>query len=136
MLAPESVDVGAAEAAAAAAARQLLLRFGFDVEPFGPATVLVRAVPPEAAGDDPSRLVRAVLDELIADGGAAAAEARIASVVCKRASVKAGQSLTDDEMRALLLGLEHAREPLTCPHGRPTMISLDAARLAREFGRS
>jgi DNA mismatch repair protein MutL len=135
LLAPEVVEVGAAEAAVAQSQRELLARFGFDVEPFGPGTVLIRAVPQEATGDDPARLVRAVLDELIADAGAAATEARIASVVCKRASVKAGQSLSAVEMTALLQRLERAREPLTCPHGRPTIISFDSSRLAREFGR-
>jgi DNA mismatch repair protein MutL len=128
--------VGPAERAAAGVHSAALARLGFQIDDFGTGAVLVHAVPPDAAHDDPALLARAVLDELAADRASEAIEARIARVVCKRASVKGGQPLGADEMRALLTGLEHAREPLTCPHGRPTLLVLDAKRLAREFGRT
>jgi len=40
-----------------------------------------------------------------------------------------------EEMRDLIRQLEGTTMPRTCPHGRPTMIHLSAAQLAREFGR-
>ena len=60
---------------------------------------------------------------------------KIAITVCKRASIKGGQVLTQEEMRELVRQLEATTAPRTCPHGRPTMIHLSAAQLAREFGR-
>jgi DNA mismatch repair protein MutL len=62
-------------------------------------------------------------------------EARIIARVCKRAAVKAGQSLSSEEQRTLLLDLEACQAPRTCPHGRPTMIHLSVDLLERQFGR-
>ena len=56
--------------------------------------------------------------------------------VCKSAAVKAGQTLSREEMEALIVQLEACETPHTCPHGRPTLIHLSAAALARQFGRT
>jgi DNA mismatch repair protein MutL len=62
-------------------------------------------------------------------------EETVARQVCKRAAVKAGQVLERAEMEELMRTLERCASPRTCPHGRPTMIHLSVAQLAREFGR-
>jgi len=56
------------------------------------------------------------------------------SIAC-HAAVRAGQTLTDDEMRELIRQLEQVAVPHTCPHGRPTMIRLGSGQLKKEFGR-
>jgi len=43
--------------------------------------------------------------------------------------------LSLEEMRELVRRLEQTTTPRTCPHGRPTMIQLNSAQLAREFGK-
>ena len=63
-------------------------------------------------------------------------EARIILRVCKTAAIKAGQSLSQQEMEMMIGQLEGCRNPHTCPHGRPTLIHLSAAQLAKEFGRT
>jgi DNA mismatch repair protein MutL len=63
------------------------------------------------------------------------AEARLVTAICKGAAVKGGQILSLEEMRDLVKRLEQTTAPRTCPHGRPTMIQLNAAMLEREFGR-
>jgi DNA mismatch repair protein MutL len=60
---------------------------------------------------------------------------RVAIIVCKRASIKGGQTLSQTEMEALIRQLEQSQNPRTCPHGRPTMIHFSAYQLAKEFGR-
>ena len=65
----------------------------------------------------------------------AVSEARVIARVCKRAAIKAGQSLTPQEQSALLNDLEACQSPRTCPHGRPTMIHLSVDLLERQFGR-
>ena len=78
-----------------------------------------------------------MLDEL-AVGQEPLAEERdgwLAAAACKRGAVKAGQTLSLEEMRGLIDQLEKARSPRTCPHGRPTMILLSQGWMEREFGR-
>ena len=52
---------------------------------------------------------------------------------CKTA-VKAGQRLDAVEARRLLADLRGARNPHTCPHGRPVFVTYEAAEVHRLFG--
>ena len=113
-------------------------KLGFEVEPFGGNTVLVRALPADLGRIDVRQALTGMLDELAAGQEPLADEmdARLAAAACKRGAVKAGQTLSMDEMRALIGQLEGTTSPRTCPHGRPTMILLSQAWMEREFGRS
>ncbi len=115
----------------------ILGRTGFQVEPFGPATFLVRAVPAFVSGSDPAALLRALVEDFEEDESPLQAEleARVIARICKRAAVKGGKTLAPEEQQALLAGLEACVSPRTCPHGRPTMIHLSADLLERQFGR-
>jgi DNA mismatch repair protein MutL len=115
----------------------ILQHFGFEVEPFGPNTFQVRAVPLLFVDSDPSAALRAVVEDFEEDETPlqAEVEARVAGRVCKRLAVKAGQVLSPEEQRALLNDLETCASPRTCPHGRPTMIHLSVDMLERQFGR-
>jgi len=108
-----------------------LAEFGFSIEPFGERTFLVRAVPSWLAGQDWQGVIREVLDS---DGGDW--EKRIAISMACHSAVRAGQVLTDDEMREMVRQLEQVVLPNACPHGRPTMIHLSLAQLEQDFGRS
>ncbi len=109
-----------------------LAEFGFSIEPFGDRTYLVRAVPALLYQKDWVEMVREVLDSLSGDDWA---ESIAISIACHSA-VRAGQALSDAEMRELIRQLEQVANPHTCPHGRPTMIHLNLGQLTKEFGRS
>ena len=110
---------------------------GFEVEPFGGTTVLLRTVPVILARTDIRETFAGMLDELASgqDPVAQERDARAAAAACKRGAVKAGQTMSQQEMQALIAQLEQTRSPRTCPHGRPTMILLSQAWMEREFGR-
>lgn len=114
-----------------------LQHFGFDVEEFGPNTFQVRAMPALFMGSDPAAGLRALVEDFEEDESPLQneVEAKLAARVCKRLAVKAGQSLSQEEQRALLMDLESCDSPRTCPHGRPTMIHLSVDMLERQFGR-
>ncbi len=111
-------------------------RLGFEFEPFGSRSVLIRAVPGVIGRSDAVRTALAVVDELRAEGTGSLSfgEAAAWSVACK-ASVKAGQPLSRDEQVELVRQLETTRSPQTCAHGRPTMVHLSVSQLERQFGR-
>lgn len=111
---------------------------GFVIEPFGKDAFRVEAVPAPLADHNPEDVLNRILQDLESgkEPGADTIEEKIVRRVCKTASVKAGQVLSYDEMVGLLRQLERCENPLTCPHGRPTMIHMSAADLAREFGRT
>ncbi len=112
--------------------------FGFEVEPFGPNTFQVRAIPNIFSGADPAAALRVLVEDFEGDETPLQnkLEERIAARVCKRMAVKGGQTLSTTEQASLLRDLENCDSPRTCPHGRPTMIHLSVDMLERQFGRT
>lgn len=112
-----------------------LAKVGFQVEPFGEKGVLIRSVP---AVIIEANLVESFTDILEVLGEAAASPDcwdRISTTLACHGAVRAGDSLSIEEMRELVRQLEQASSPRTCPHGRPTMIHLSIDQLEKEFGR-
>lgn len=137
LLEPAIVQISPAQANLLSEQLTVLEHFGFQVEPFGPNTFQVRAVPALFGGGDPAAALRAIVEDFEEDETPLQneVEARLAGRVCKRLAIKAGQVLSFEEQRALLTDLEACDSPRTCPHGRPTMIHLSVDMLERQFGR-
>jgi DNA mismatch repair protein MutL len=137
LLEPVTVDFPPAEARLLNEQLPALQGLGFQVEEFGQNTFLVRAVPTLLVKIDPAAALRVLIDDFEEDETPLQSEieAKIIARVCKRAAIKAGQSLSTEEQSALLEGLIACHSPRTCPHGRPTMIHLSVDLLERQFGR-
>jgi DNA mismatch repair protein MutL len=137
LLQPATVELASASARLLDEQLPILNRLGFKVEAFGSNTYLVRAIPTLLAGSNPAAALRVLVEDFEEDETPLQAEIeeRIIARVCKRAAVKAGQTLSPEEQRALLRDLEACQSPRTCPHGRPTMIHLSVDLLERQFGR-
>ncbi len=133
LLEPMTFEVNPKQAEVLKSNYENLTEFGFSIEPFGDRTYLVRTVPALLYNKDWAGMLRELLDSL--SGGSDWAEGIAISMACHSA-VRAGQVLTDDEMRELIRQLEQVAIPHTCPHGRPTMIHLSSGQLEKEFGRS
>lgn len=139
LLVPEPVDLDPAAAAAALDKKDLLAQLGLRVEPFGGGTVLVSSYPAILRGASPAGLLRDVLELLLA--GSRTPERRdlldelLHMMACK-AAVKAGDSLTPDEITALLDQRHLAQDTHHCPHGRPTALVFTREDLDRQFMRT
>ena len=114
---------------------ELLNQFGLSLEHFGGRSYLLRAVPAVIKAGNLAEAVRTLLDSLASDEEPLRREEKVAQSLACHGAVKAGDSLTTEEMRELIKQLEQAEQPRTCPHGRPTMIHLSSHQLEKEFGR-
>jgi DNA mismatch repair protein MutL len=137
LLQPEPVHLPPARARLLSEQLELLNHLGFQVEAFGPGTFLVRSIPALLAGMDPASAINVLVEDFEEDETPLQneVEAKLIARVCKRAAIKAGQTLSVEEQRGLLSSLEKCTSPRTCPHGRPTMIHLSVSLLERQFGR-
>ena len=135
LLEPVTLEVSPKQAEVLKSHYENLAEFGFSIEPFGDRTYLVRAVPLLLNNKDWTGMLRELLDSL-SEGDRTNWVERVAASMACHSAVRAGQTLTDDEMRELVRQLEQTALPHTCPHGRPTMIHLSSGQLEREFGRS
>jgi DNA mismatch repair protein MutL len=133
LLQAATVELTQAEVELVASNLKALESLGFAIEPFGSRAYRVRALPASVSNLSPERALRVVVEDFEEDETPLAAEleARLAARVCKRAAIKAGQVLSLEEQRQLILDLEQSSSPRTCPHGRPTMVHLSVAALER-----
>jgi DNA mismatch repair protein MutL len=138
LLLPEVVELDEPDCDRIEQAAEALARFGLVVERFGPAAVLVRAMPAVLGKGDPQALVRDVADDLARNGSALLLGERIDLVLATMAchgSVRAGRVLSVAEMNALLREMEATPRSGQCNHGRPTWIKLAHGDIEKLFGR-
>ena len=136
LLEPVNIELSPKQEEALKTKRELLHEFGFSLESFGARSYLLKAVPAIMKQGDLAEAVRTLLDSLTTEEEPSKREEKIAQSVACHSAVRAGQSLTAEEMRELIKQLEQTTQPRTCPHGRPTTIHLSSRQLEREFGRT
>lgn len=110
---------------------------GFEIEPFGGREYAVRAVPDNLFSVAKKELLMEMIDDLSEDAGARTADMihdRVATMSCK-AAVKGNNHLSFAEADHLIDELLNLDNPYTCPHGRPTIISMSRYELEKKFKR-
>jgi DNA mismatch repair protein MutL len=137
LLFPLTLHLSPAESDAFEQNRATLERLGFEIEGFGGATLIVRAVPMPHPRFDAERCLRETLATLSGDRdpGAHARHERLAATVACKAAIKAGDALSQGEMRALFASLRDTVLPAHDVHGRATIVQLTWDELERRFGR-
>jgi DNA mismatch repair protein MutL len=135
LLSPATLELTPAQAETLQENTDFLKAYGFEAEPFGDNTYLLRAVPSVLSHQDPARSLVDILDLVSFEGLLRQHEDVLAATIACHSAIRAGKSLTLAEMRALLEQLEVTDNPHTCPHGRPTLIHFSEYQMEREFGR-
>jgi len=137
LLFPVAVDLSPGEWESFDGVRPLLDKLGFTIRPMSGRTVLVEAVPGAFPKWPHDRILHDILTEL----PSGRADVRdlvesIAKTVACKAAIKAGDRLTEEEMRALIDQLFATELPYSCPHGRPTFMRMTSEELDKRFGRT
>lgn len=136
LLEPITIELNPREEEILRANKDMLAQFGFDIEPFGDKSYLIRTIPALATRANLDEVMGAVLSDLDSKDEVTSWEQKIAQSLACHSAIRAGQQLSNEEMLALIRQLEQANQPRTCPHGRPTMIQLTSYQLEKEFGRA
>jgi DNA mismatch repair protein MutL len=115
-----------------------LSEMGLDVERFGPAAMLVRAVPAALGKTDAASLLADLASEISELGGPLSLRDKldhVAATIACHGSVRAGRVLSVAEMNALLREMEVTPRSGQCNHGRPTWVKLGHGEIEKLFGR-
>jgi len=136
LLFPQPLQLGAEDRIIFEELLEPFLQMGFAME-MDQGEVLLTGIPAELRTVHPEGLIQEVLDQFRIEAGLLPepGQALAASVACK-AAIKAGQPLSQVEMRSLLDELFTCEQPFTCPHGRPVVVTLSLGELNRRFERS
>lgn len=138
LLVPMTLEFTAAEAAKLEGRLPQLAQVGVHLEPFGGTSFLVRAHPHWFPPGEEQELVEEMVEWLLAEHKQVdlAKLREKAAIMCScKASIKANQSLSTLEIEALLDRLAACRNPYTCPHGRPIVVSFSTYELEKMFKR-
>jgi DNA mismatch repair protein MutL len=115
-----------------------LARNGFEAEPFGARSVVVKTAP---AGIDPlqvERMLQELLDQFSREEQSLNLEkvrARVAASIACHAAIKVNMPLEQNKMEWLLAELAKTQCPMTCPHGRPVVLRYSLKDIQRAFKR-
>ena len=138
LLVPETVDLGFQEAQVIQSLMPHLRELGFGVEPFGGSTVVVKSVPGFLAGREVRPLLVEIAEAASATEGLPKPDEALD--VCRQraachGAIRAGQTLTVEQMQKLLRQIDECSNLSHCPHGRPTWIRYESAVIERAFRR-
>lgn len=131
LLFPATLDLSPDEYDRYEALAPVLASLGFESEPFGPRSVIVRGIPAGVRNWSDGRL----LAEILGEEGRSGIDEFLKTYAC-RSAVKAGTKLASEEMESLADQLFATELPYTCPHGRPTMLRVGLGELERRFART
>ncbi len=138
LLVPQQIEFSSDEVALIKENQTIFDGLGFEIEPFGGKSFVIQAVPSCLSGEDIDTVIKGVLDDLQNEKPPSNMQGKIEEILTYmscRSAIKFGQGLRLDEMQALILQMEKLKRPYTCPHGRPTMVSLTLSELEKMFGR-
>jgi DNA mismatch repair protein MutL len=111
---------------------------GFEVEPMGPRSVAIQAVPAGVANADAEKLLTEILDGIERENAAISIEtlqAKIAASTACHAAIKVNMPLDQTKMEWLLAALAKTDCPMSCPHGRPVVLRYSVKEIERAFHR-
>ncbi len=138
LLMPETLTASATDMALLQEHEPLLLKLGVEANAFGEDQIAVHAFPSLLKDIDAAAFMRDLLDRLSEQHEQTSAEEVIHEVLdmmsCK-AAVKAGDSLTTEEIATLIDQKGEIEKSSNCPHGRPTTLSLSVDELEKQFKR-
>jgi DNA mismatch repair protein MutL len=117
-------------------------RNGFEVEPFGPQTLAVKAAPVGLEAAALERMLAEIIDQAADEEQLSDRKAdlgtlrnRIAASIACHAAIKVNTPLDPARMEWLLLELARTSHPTSCPHGRPIALLYSWNMILRAFQR-
>ena len=117
----------------------ILKEMNFDIEEFGINTFIIRSHPTWLPRGNEEVAIRKIIDLIVEkekNFDRLKFNDRIAMTVACKASVKANDNISKEEMEELINRLRKTNNPYTCPHGRPTIIFYSNYELEKLFKRA
>jgi len=138
LLMPLVLELTPAQQAVFSEISQELARNGFEVEPFGTRSIVVKLAPAGIDGPQVEHLLHELLDQVSREEQAINLEqlcTRIAASIACHAAIKVNMPLEQNKMEWLLNQLARTECPMSCPHGRPVLLRYSIQDIQKAFKR-
>ncbi len=115
-----------------------LIKLGFEIKFFSKNTIVIEGVPDDVKSGSEEKILIELIEEYVLNQREKKLEERdnIAKSYSCKTAIKAGDKLTDKEMRLLIDQLFGTSMPYVCPHGRPIVVKISLDEFDRRFGRT
>ena len=135
LLFPVIIELSKSDYIIALETKELLKDFGFDVDDFSDSSIVVRSVPVVTGRDETEEAVRAIIESIGEDKNFEDLNRKVASSLACHSSKRAGDKLSDSDMRKLVSEIFEGEMELRCPHGRPFLHNIKKSDFERIFKR-
>jgi DNA mismatch repair protein MutL len=116
----------------------MISKLGFKIKYLPKSYVIIEGVPDDIKSGSEEKLLREFITEYLNNQKEKQLEEKdnIAKSYSCKAAIKAGDKLSEKEMRLLIDQLFATTMPYVCPHGRPIVIKISLEEFDRRFGRT
>jgi DNA mismatch repair protein MutL len=138
MLMPMVIDLSPRQIVIYEKIAEELAANGFEVEPMGPKSFAIQAIPAGIVASDAEQLLTEILDGLDRENAAISIDtlqAKIAASTACHAAIKVNMPLDQTKMEWLLGALAKTDCPMSCPHGRPVVLRYSVKEIEKAFHR-
>ncbi|MCZ7611463.1 MAG: DNA mismatch repair endonuclease MutL [Ignavibacterium sp.] len=117
---------------------QMISKLGFKLKYLPKNYVLIEGVPDDIKSGSEEKILKEFISEYLTNQTEKHLEEKdnIAKSYSCKAAIKAGDRLSEKEMRLLIDQLFATSMPYVCPHGRPIVIKISLEEFDRRFGRT
>ena len=115
-----------------------LAGLGIIIEPFGKNTFVIKSIPSIIDEKEVKPIIIEIIEKILKDKNDFSKENWLEEcliLMSCHSAVRANKSMNIKEMEKLLEDLEKCDNPMHCPHGRPTMITMQKAEMEKLFKR-
>ncbi len=138
LLLPMVFDFSAEEVEALVGLQESIAKMGLSIERMGPESIAVQAIPSMISETSVSEALQKLAYEILDQGDSLAFERIVGDIFASMAChsvIRAGQSQSPEQMKALLAQMDEYPLSSFCPHGRPVFVKRNFSEIEREFGR-
>ncbi|MGA8262900.1 MAG: DNA mismatch repair endonuclease MutL [Ignavibacteriaceae bacterium] len=115
-----------------------LSKLGFAIKFLSKNFITIEGVPEDVKAGSEEKILIELIDEYLLNQRGKKLDDRdnIAKSYSCKTAIKAGDKLSDSEMRLLIDQLFATSMPYVCPHGRPILVKISLDEFDRRFGRT
>lgn len=137
-LIPLTLDFASDEVESLMNQKEELEKLGLTIEQAGPESIAVTSVPEIVKESGAVKALRLFADQMKSFSGSFAVENAIADLFASMSChsvIRAGQALSEGEMKSLLEQMDEFPFSSFCPHGRPVYVKKSFYQIEKDFGR-
>jgi DNA mismatch repair protein MutL len=135
LLFPVVIELTRPEYSAALEMTDVFKEFGFDVDDFSDSSIIVRSVPVVTGKDETEDTVRSIIETINEDKSCGDLKNKVAASLACHSAKRAGDKLSDEDMKELVSEVLEGKTELRCPHGRPFLHTISKNDFEKIFKR-